>query len=85
MRGVYELGRPERYATNFPLIMSYYILSSFNLAYANKPHENWRTNQKIVVFFIFNGLSLEVVADFVDIDRIIDHHCLSFLLMKLST
>ena len=32
-----------------------------------------------VVLFMFNGLVWEVVVCFVDIDGIVDHHCLNFL------
>ena len=31
------------------------------------------------VCFMFNGLVWEVVVCFVDIDGIVDHHCLNFL------
>jgi hypothetical protein len=37
----------------------------------------WISN--VVVFFMFNILRQEVVVRFVDIDGIVDHHCLNFL------
>ena len=42
----------------------------------------WISN--VVVFFMFNILRQEVVVRFVDIDGIVDHHCLNFSFHNFS-
>jgi hypothetical protein len=38
----------------------------------------------ILVFCVFGGLRLEVIVCFVDIDGVVDHHCLNFLFIIIS-
>ena len=38
----------------------------------------------VVIFFMFNNFRWEVVVHCADINRIVDHHCLNFLFIKLE-
>ena len=46
-------------------------------------HEPGFPTSNIVVSFLFNELRWELIVGFVDIDGIVDHHCLSFLFLTL--
>jgi hypothetical protein len=45
-----------------------------------KPGPGFQTPLYVMVFFVFNCLRWEMVAHFVGLDEIINHHCSNFLL-----
>ena len=44
----------------------------------------WFPMSCVMVLFVFSELRWEVIVHFVDIDGIIDHHCLNFLFIMIS-
>ena len=65
--------------------MYYYVptLLAIGLTLPHKPGPRFPTSY-VVVLFVLNSLRSEVTVLFVDIGRIVCHHCLSFIQFSLN-